>query len=30
LPEGFYRWFGFVPTGDHYRDEPEYVLKIEA
>jgi diamine N-acetyltransferase len=27
-PEGFYKGLGFVPTGDHYGDEPEVVLKI--
>ena len=27
-PEGFYRKLGFIPTGDHYGDEPEAVLKI--
>ena len=27
-PEGFYQRFGFMPTGDHYDDEPEFVLKL--
>lgn len=27
-PEAFYRKFGFTPTGAHYGDEPEVVLKI--
>lgn len=27
-PEAFYRKLGFVPTGDHYGDEPEVVLRI--
>jgi diamine N-acetyltransferase len=28
-PEGFYRKLGFVPTGDHYGDEPEVVLRFD-
>jgi diamine N-acetyltransferase len=28
-PEGFYRKLGFRPTGDHYGDEIELVLKLE-
>ena len=28
-PEDFYRKLGFVPTGDHYRDEPEVVLRFD-
>ncbi len=27
-PEGFYRKLGFVPTGGHYDDEIELVLKV--
>lgn len=29
-PEGFYRKLGFVPTGDHYGEEIEVVLRFEA
>jgi diamine N-acetyltransferase len=28
-PEGFYKGFGFVPTGDFYDDEIELVLKFQ-
>jgi diamine N-acetyltransferase len=28
-PEGFYRWLGFTPTGDHYGQEFELVLNVE-
>jgi diamine N-acetyltransferase len=28
-PEGFYRKLGFMPTGDHYGDEIELVLKLD-
>jgi diamine N-acetyltransferase len=27
-PEGFYRRFGFTPTGDAYDDEPEFVKQL--
>jgi len=29
-PEGFYRKLGFTPTGDHYGDEIELVLDVNA
>jgi len=28
-PAGFYERFGFVPTGDSYGDQPEYVLRLD-
>jgi diamine N-acetyltransferase len=28
-PAGFYKRFGFVPTGDRYGDQPEYALKLD-
>ncbi len=28
-PEGFYRKMGFLPTGDHYGEEIELVLKLD-
>mgnify|MGYP001075481636 CR=1 FL=1 len=28
-PEGFYRKLGFLPTGDHYGDEIELVLRVD-
>jgi len=28
-PSAFYEKLGFKPTGDHYGDEPEVMLKIE-
>ncbi len=28
-PEGFYRKLGFTPTGDHYDDEIELLLKLD-
>lgn len=27
-PEGFYKQFGFIPTGDHYGEEIEVVLRF--
>jgi diamine N-acetyltransferase len=27
-PEGFYKKYGFTPTGDHYGDQPELVLRF--
>jgi diamine N-acetyltransferase len=29
-PEGFYRKFGFVPTGGHYDHEIELVLNLDT
>jgi len=29
-PEGFYRKLGFVPTGDHYGEEIEGMLRFES
>ncbi|MEJ2449023.1 MAG: GNAT family N-acetyltransferase, partial [Anaerolineales bacterium] len=29
-PESFYRKLGFVPTGDHYGDEPEVILRLTS
>lgn len=29
-PEGFYRKLGFIPTGDHYGDEIELVLRLDS